>query len=1191
VPKAGSISPGSAEIAKMARKYWDAHVNGEKLPYCQPFEITELNVYARTSCCDFVIYREVGRKTAAATKQKYQVVADTRLFSGVQDAPAVKRRCAHVLLTAGGTAARITEAALRRRRITQMLPNVSCKEAVAYASPFDLLRGFGAVKKLGAIQARDLAQMTFLDLRSDVRKLDRFSIALGAPVRMLAVNCTSRYRRSDENRAPRSVRSHMTEQRLSKAGGDNGSKAVILCLQARTVADGSMRVDAVTNCEWDSKKCGARKAGKEKLVAAMSAKSVLKEARKRAAVAVAVPKPKKQKKIVVAPEKMAPHVRMDPCCGKDPFDSCEACAQMKTEHKDARLPPVGSSAHLYHPQKGIGSLLAEARSLGFCVIFPWLEDAIFRCNLVSCSAMDIETLNAPLAPGTLSGASTTLAGPDELSGGTTALTRHVPFVIGTTSFMWKATRTWTVSEMLWRLQGEATKYVEFRVEERDDVPGQNDVTDMVGRWMKYVEDRRRIIAAQKRKLMQPLFSMLRDMERRSNGYEERRSDKDERNPKFRYSVFGQLLVKLGRFCEEINVITYNGSRFDLINILAPLFYNAKAMDLDVAIGRKGTEIRFLKIGHICFYDLFKLSTEASLKHLGDMLDISSRTRDGLEKEYTIPYTHFTAMAKLYDSDVPPIDDQSWSSMKDGTSMCSPEEHASVVTEVKRIGWWAIFSRYLRNDCDLTLGCLVAMTEIYREHFGVDMLGPSFTSAGSVVAAHLEESTNAKGVQGYCEIRNGTVGRILLNARNGGVVESRVVKATKIWERENELDAAKIFCLDVNSLYPSVQAIHNNPYGEYTVYSPLDPSNSELLSATSNFNPYGNEYKACAMLRHELEDRYGELVLSMRSNHSNQRIAVLPRYWPDSFAVTKNIDGKVVLTLHQHDGYYHVMIPNLHSEGCRFHTDDNDVRWSPKYQLTMQAFQRHREYCETVFGPHYQLRFVQTTDCAFHSPYTMSSGRTFPNMTAALTRVRRERPELCISAAHPSRLTVGEIVSEKERADGTVLTGFAVIKASYDPVKHLKTGQFGFMVESSAITKDMLSPWTRAEIQRVARLQTSDSAEAEAMVSKFYDSLPSTRRLHMRNSHSRWVTVTLDHLRFLRSIGGVIEAVAHVILFASLTRESQREHPHRAQIEVLLRRRQDLQLELTTLKKLANPTSDELRRMSLLKTLIFLAKIW
>lgn len=102
-----------------------------------------------------------------------------------------------------------------------------------------------------------------------------------------------------------------------------------------------------------------------------------------------------------------------------------------------------------------------------------------------------------------------------------------------------------------------------------------------------------------------------------------------------------------------------------------------------------------------------------------------------------------------------------------------------------------------QDCDLTLACLISMAAVYRTEFGVDLLGPCFTSAGSVISADLEEVTNAAGVLGFVDVKNTTAGKIILNARQGGIVESRVVQASKVWERSDERDVNSVFCLDVN----------------------------------------------------------------------------------------------------------------------------------------------------------------------------------------------------------------------------------------------------------------------------------------------------------------------------------------------------------------------------------------------------------
>ncbi len=157
-------------------------------------------------------------------------------------------------------------------------------------------------------------------------------------------------------------------------------------------------------------------------------------------------------------------------------------------------------------------------------------------------------------------------------------------------------------------------------------------------------------------------------------------------------------------------------------------------------------------------------------------------------------------------------------------------------------------------------------------------------------------------------------------------------------------------------------------------------------------------------------------------------------------------------------------------------------------------------------------------------------------------------------------------------------------------KKFGTSQYGFLVEASAITEDMLSDYTKSEIERIARLQTPREERARVVVDKYYESLKKNRRLHLRNEHSRWVTITLDHLRFLVSIGAKILGVAHVVLFASLTPESQRLHPYRARIESLLRRREDVQREAAGIKRLVFPTKEQLNRGSFLKCLAFLTKI-
>lgn len=111
-----------------------------------------------------------------------------------------------------------------------------------------------------------------------------------------------------------------------------------------------------------------------------------------------------------------------------------------------------------------------------------------------------------------------------------------------------------------------------------------------------------------------------------------------------------------------------------------------------------------------------------------------------------------------------------------------------------------------------------------------------------------------------------------------------------------------------------------------------------------------------------------------------------------------------------------------------------------------------------------------------------------------------------------------------------------------------------------------------------------------MVERYYESLKKTDRLHLRNSHTRWVTLTLEHARYLRSIGCEILDVAHAVLFASLTKASQDVHPYRNAIRSMLTRREDMQRELAALKALPERTAEQERQASLCTSLIFLAKI-
>lgn len=79
-----------------------------------------------------------------------------------------------------------------------------------------------------------------------------------------------------------------------------------------------------------------------------------------------------------------------------------------------------------------------------------------------------------------------------------------------------------------------------------------------------------------------------------------------------------------------------------------------------------------------------------------MLNVSERTRLGLQKEMCIPYSYLSSMEKLEGREVPALDDESWLSMRDGSSMITEEEHRAISVEVEKNGWWPTLSQYLKN---------------------------------------------------------------------------------------------------------------------------------------------------------------------------------------------------------------------------------------------------------------------------------------------------------------------------------------------------------------------------------------------------------------------------------------------------------------------------------------------------------------
>jgi len=225
------------------------------------------------------------------------------------------------------------------------------------------------------------------------------------------------------------------------------------------------------------------------------------------------------------------------------------------------------------------------------------------------------------------------------------------------------------------------------------------------------------------------------------------------------------------------------------------------------------------------------------------------------------------------------------------------------------------------------------------------------------------------------------------------------------------------------LYPSTQYLLDNFLGEPTLYS--DQTDSGVLEATSNRNPYSEEYRCVALCRNMLEEM-GEKILSVYSNHSNERRCALPRFYPDATIVSSRADGGCVLTFFMYDGFYHVRVPGLHHTNCPRNNGSNDLELSPYYQDTLEAAERNKARCHEVFGQDYELRFLAFSQCVFHSPFP-ALGRKHRNANEAFEALRTGRPEMCLSAAHKPTLWLDELKSSLPRADGSVLAGFVVFK--------------------------------------------------------------------------------------------------------------------------------------------------------------------
>lgn len=549
VPHAGAVSPGSSEVASSASRYWKDHLrDGAVLPYFSPFSINELNIFANVCGTNFVVYRQTGKRNQKDKTRPLQVVADTRLFS-----TADMNKCAHVVISNEG-ARKLSSAGLPRARIVQMLPNISDKNVKIYEKPSEILLNAYATC------SDEMESATFMDLRSDVRLLDRFSIELGRPVRLLAVNCTSRFRKK-EGRSPRVVRSNTVEQRTSVAGYEHDSEMLTLCLQAKTLPNGGVVVEAVENMSGEF--CGPRQAGQLPIAPVVGKEMVKNAVAFSRAAAATAGAPTNQDR------KLASQIRLDPCCRKEDESMCEACLQFDEEYAEGKRPEIGSSPFLYNPKKSAGSFLADAKSLGLCELFPSLEADVFKLNLLSSTSYDIETLSVPIAAtGGTVGAQTSLVKPGEVKGGKSIIKRHVPFCIASTSFKLKGFDKYDVDGMVWRMQKETGVYREFRVKTTNGVPSQSDVAECVSEWLDYLEHRRKMLSRLKKAKLEPVARMLRDLEARSDEFlakeeQARTKSKKDKTPSFRFSLFGNLLKKLETFTESINLISYNGSRVSI----------------------------------------------------------------------------------------------------------------------------------------------------------------------------------------------------------------------------------------------------------------------------------------------------------------------------------------------------------------------------------------------------------------------------------------------------------------------------------------------------------------------------------------------------------------------------------------------------------------------------------------------------
>lgn len=538
VPHMSGSVPGGAEIAKAADVYLAAHrKTGADLPFFSPFDPKELHMYSIVTERNYVVYKFA---TEVRTT-KLHVVADTRMFSTVKfDGP-----CFHVVLRSDGTAFEISTAELRSKEIVPMICD-KMRGSVFWKSPLDLATGLGAESSSSPLEG-----VGFLEVKLSARRLDALASALGRPVRLMGADCTSRFKKRDPKRIPKTWKVHAAE--LAESMGPERGEPLDLYLVA-----GEDGIVGVTNVPIES--LGLKTACGKKPVFSSPQQAVENHIRSRKRAGPSGEAEKESEDESVGKRlRLTAHTRVDDCCNLEVGgEQCPACVQASADFDAMRKPPIDSSRYMYNPNKSCTSVLAELKGLGLCQIFPDLEDRLAKANLASIVALDIETLNVSVSDGCKSGSRCSSLSGDRQRGGAKTLSRHVLFMMGSAAFKIKALDRWSRKGILWRTTQEALRYREFRVAATEGVPTQTDVHDCVSEWLDYLSLRRRCVEVYKRRLLEPVVALLRKMNATSDERTER--DPKGRAPAFSSTIFGRLLSRLESLCVEVNVITYNGNR-------------------------------------------------------------------------------------------------------------------------------------------------------------------------------------------------------------------------------------------------------------------------------------------------------------------------------------------------------------------------------------------------------------------------------------------------------------------------------------------------------------------------------------------------------------------------------------------------------------------------------------------------------